>query len=601
MFPRIACLISVGPNICVAACAAARPTARPTARSVACLAVCPVPCAVTRAATPASVPVRFVIALLASITVALLTPTAAARDIRPRFDSVVCTPGGVAAIALERTGLSEWPARIPVKIGALQSQATLVLIAPRADDGLRSWTRAPAQVDVSLITEVPETPEPEKLGGVFAMVELPASGEGSLEIGGVAVTAHWLPAPKRVRADAPVLAVPATISDDRPDPHTPFEFWRWSLIAERQGARIGEPRGRAAEKLWARHVQSLWLGALERVRSSSRGLYDELSDLLAGIVQDPDCARSVAAWIVRPEDLRTLLALLVDHQRTDAETVEAALTWVRGRWTCTMWVEEDCGDQIQLAVANPTSGERILHLSWDDSVGESITSALVLPPHRITRARVDRPPLRPSTDPYSNDRSRNESLQVMDGEARVKLTVGAREYAVRPPALAFGTFMPPLSLADIQSSSIEPVAQEWRTSASLRCREGRWELFVEAFRPHGAPEPELDEVIVRIGNPSDPTRVMRVTGDGALDMKLGADDGVAVGFMAWTDRWRARIELPEAWLPSATPGARPLLLSVERIPGPSQARQTAGLSRPAWLPSAPPILVDLGLWGNLGN
>jgi hypothetical protein len=126
-------------------------------------------------------------------------------------------------------------------------------------------------------------------------------------------------------------------------------------------------------------------------------------------------------------------------------------------------------------------------------------------------------------------------------------------------------------------------------------------LFVEAFRPHGAPEPELDEVIVRIGNPSDPTRVMRVTGDGALDMKLGADDGVAVGFMAWTDRWRARIELPEAWLPSATPGARPLLLSVERIPGPSQARQTAGLSRPAWLPSAPPILVDLGLWGNLGN
>ena len=105
----------------------------------------------------------------------------------------------MAAIALERTALSEWPARIPVKIGALQSQATLVLIAPRPDDGLRSWTRAPAQVDVALVSELPETPEPETLGGIFAMVELPASGEGSIEIGGVTMTAHWLPAPKRVR------------------------------------------------------------------------------------------------------------------------------------------------------------------------------------------------------------------------------------------------------------------------------------------------------------------------------------------------------------------------------------------------------------------
>lgn len=547
-----------------------------------------------------SAPVRAV-TLLASCAVAFLTPIAVARDIRPRFDSVVCTPGGVAAIALERTALSEWPARIPVKIGALQSQATLVLIAPRPDDGLRSWTRAPAQVDVALVSELPESPEPETLGGIFAMVELPASGEGSIEIGGVTMTVHWLPAPKRVRADAPVLFVPATISDDRPDPNTPFEFWRWALIAERQGARIGEPRGRAAEKLWARHVQSLWLGALERVRATSRGVHDELSDLLAGVVEDPDYARSVAAWVVRPEDLRTLLALLVDHQRNNAEIVEAALTWARGRWTCTMWVEEDCGDRIRLAVANPTSGERILHLSWSGSAGESSTSALVVPPHRIARAWVDRPPLQPSADAYNNDRMRTESLEATDGEAHMKLMVGGREYPVKPPALAFGAFMPPLSLADIQSSSIEPIAPAWQTSASLRCRAGRWELFVEAFRPQDAPAPERDEVIVRIGDANDPSHVLRITGDGALEMKLGDDDGVAVGFMAWTDRWRARVEIPEKWLGTPTPGARPLLLSVERVPGPTQPRQCAGLSRPAWLPSAPPILVDLGLWGNLGR
>ena len=183
----------------------------------------------------------------------------------------------------------------------------------------------------------------------------------------------------------------------------------------------------------------------------------------------------------------------------------------------------------------------------------------------------------------------------------MKLTVGGREYPVRPPMLSFGTFVPPLSLADVQSSSIEPIASAWQTSASLRYRADHWELFVEAFRPSGTPAPELDELIVRIGDPERPSRVLRVTGDGALDMRSGADDGVAVGFMAWPDRWRARIEIPEVWLGTATPGARPLLLSVERIPGPAQPRQAAGLSRPAWSPSAPPILVDLGLWSNLGR
>jgi hypothetical protein len=135
----------------------------------------------------------------------------------------------------------------------------------------------------------------------------------------------------------------------------------------------------------------------------------------------------------------------------------------------------------------------------------------------------------------------------------------------------------------------------------LRRRGGHWELFIEAFRPTEAAEPQSDEVFLRIGDPLDPTHVLRVAADGTLEMKSGPDDGVAAGFMAWNDRWRARIELPEPWLPPAGPSSRPFLLSLERNPGPSHARQTAGLARPAWLKASAPVLVDLGLWDDFGH
>jgi hypothetical protein len=94
---------------------------------------------------------------------------------------------------------------------------------------------------------------------------------------------------------------------------------------------------------------------------------------------------------------------------------------------------------------------------------------------------------------------------------------------------------------------------------------------------------------------------VRVAADGTLEMKSGPDDGVAAGFMSWGDRWRARIELPEPWLPPSGPASRPFLLALERNPGPPHARQTAGLARPAWLKASAPVLVDLGLWDDFGH
>ncbi|MFM9144989.1 MAG: hypothetical protein ACKORL_06405 [Phycisphaerales bacterium] len=281
-----------------------------------------------------------------------------APGVVPSVDTVTCVPGGVAAVPLERNGDAAVPARVSVVVGALRSQAPVVWVGARPDDGARFWTRSPEQVEAAMACDLPADPRPESTGQLFAMVELPSVGEGDLEVAGRPVRARWLPSPQRLRSDAPLLSVAATPSEDRPDPTTPVEYWRWSLLAERSGARIGDPRGDAADRLWARHVESLWAAGLERVRTQSRGMHAEVVDALVGLAEDLEGRRSVAAWVARPRELRTLLGILVDTERTDADAAQAALTWSRTRWIVTAWIEEDAGDRKQHAVANPSAGER---------------------------------------------------------------------------------------------------------------------------------------------------------------------------------------------------------------------------------------------------
>ena len=539
------------------------------------------------------------IAALAALVIGVFPGTgarAAAAEVRPSVDTVTCVPGGVAAVPLT-PGAGALPARIAVTVGGLRTSAPVVRVAGGGPALARHWTRSPERIVAWMASEqAPAGIEPAT-ADAFAMIELPATGEGDLEVDGAAVRARWLPAPQRARRDAPLLAIPATVSDDRPDPAAPVEYFRWALVAAKQGARIGEPRGTAAERLWARHVDSLWAAGLERVRGRSRGVHAELLDVLTGCVEDLDAGRSVAAWIARPAELRSLLAILVDAERGDEDVTRAALTWLRARWTVTAWIEEDAGDRVLLAVANPGAGEVVLRCEWLGGDTPAPPSSAVAVPKRLTRTWIERPHVvPPDGDPLAG-RDRAEVLEIRSGELRMRMAVGAREYPVRPPGLSFGSFLPPLSLADAQAAAIEPVAAEWATTASLRRRAGRWEVMIEAMRPAGAPDPSLDEVIVRFGDPASPDHAFAVTASGALEMRHGGDDGVAAGFMAWSDRWRARVELPEAWLPAGGPDARPMLVSLERSPGPGAARQAAALARPPWRAHAPAVMVDLAAWG----
>ena len=125
--------------------------------------------------------------LAACAAVAACTGRHAAADIAPTVDSVACTPGGVAAIPLARGAGEPWPARVAAAIGDLRTTAPVVWVGAAAPDGARGWTHSPGRVAVRGVDELPPGESPESTGAVFALLELPASGEGSLEVAGRAV------------------------------------------------------------------------------------------------------------------------------------------------------------------------------------------------------------------------------------------------------------------------------------------------------------------------------------------------------------------------------------------------------------------------------
>lgn len=540
----------------------------------------------------------------------------ARAEVRPAVETAACVPGGVAAIPLARDPGDPWPATVPIQVAGLTTRGVVVWVGPR-DSPARYWTRSADQVDVRAVGELVTPEPPEATGSVLALVELPAI-PGPLEVCGRTVEARWLaerPLPERGRGSLPFPHAPA---HDLPDPYSASEYWRWCLLADARGERPPPVTGSVCERLWARHVAGLWRAGMERVRTGSPGIHAELLEALTGTASDPQLPPPgmVAAWIAGPGELRALLSVLLDSSARPSQVAQSALSWLRATWPVTLWVEADAGDRLRVAVANPTTGERVVRVAWIGTT-DSAPAALIAPPRTVTRHWLERPQLPANSDLLSSDRVRSEQFELAIGDLRRRVSVGPREYPVRPPGLSFGALAPPLTLADAQTGRMVPTAVEWRTTATLRRRMGHWEVMVECMRPaHAmgatgteggmggmdAPAEVADEVTLRIGDPEAPLRTVRVSAAGALAVDGGLADGASAGFMRWPDRWRARIELPDAWIPAAAvpaqgAEARPLLMSIERAPGGGQPRQTAGIAVPPWCLVAPPALVDLGTWG----
>ena len=524
--------------------------------------------------------------------IVLLAAQAGARVVEPAMTQPAVAVGGVLAIPLQRADGDRWPERLRVERtdGGAPIDGTLAWIAASAPMLERGWTRADERLEVRPIARAPV--DPQMPGVVVLLAELPSDLRGgSLRIAGTQVDPVWFPlAEPRPDARKPALAAGDTPTLDRPDLLAPAEWFRWWLMADDAGCSPPEPKGDRESVLYALHRAQLWQAGLDRVERVSPGVARELREHLTATCVDRRGDRSVrvAAWIARADELSALLSTLLDATRTDEQVMEAALTRVRERLPVTCWVEADAGTSLRLACANPSPEPVTLRISWAESRFAPPVDMQV-PAGGVARRNVDRPAeLMP--DPLTRNAAPGSGTLLVSGKGwETRVPVPPARIVPRPPGYAFGVLRPPLSLADAQRQRIAPPPAEWMTTASLRKRMGRWEVFAECLRPQSTDLDELEIVVGGEGVGSARVRVHEV-GEPIVDGAPGIDvPRVQRG--SFSDRWRCVVELPESWVPSK--GA--LLLGVARSPGGMGTRQTGVIAVPDWMP-IPLATLDASAW-----
>jgi len=452
-------------------------------------------------------------------------------------------------------------------------------------------------------------------GAAYLAVRLPADGDGPLMLADHVLHPVWRdvrPTPDPAFAAAPLE--PAAGSD-RPDPDSPFEYWRWVLLAEELDrspplpSRYGETGSLVAE-----HYADLWQIGLQRLAEHSPGVADACRDALTRICRDRETA--FAAWVADPARLGTLLAVLLDFGRPAQALVSDALAWVDARPPLLLWPEGAAGEQVRLAIVNRTRKPLVARLQWD--VSADVPIAVELAPGVLTPVIADRAPLPPS--PLVGgppEEAPRQNLRVTAGTQTVDLPFGKRRLAPVAPGVFIGPFQAPLTLAEIDAYARRPVRAEHATAAHLRRLNRRWEVFFECRRPDHGAQPDriaaddrlqrcsdwraargVEAITLLIGPDDNPSIALTVPEHGWKALFRGADDGtLEIHRRSYRDRWHCRIVLPDSWL--GTTNAAEMLTGFLRTHGDSGAVETAPETSAPWRQRPSRLALDPTAWRDL--
>jgi hypothetical protein len=575
-------------------------------------------------------PLRLLPVLRAAVVVIGLSlqATTDAADVIPTNSSPITVRGGVMAVPVrlppEGEGL---PSRVTISIldgdGVTEVLGRVIYLATPFDLPSPRWTRS---ANATVIRAADDDADPRRMlaegssrrlrsiDAALVLADLPdTSANATLRLGNAPLSPTWIePGPDPLSPDSdedggfgvdPELV--AGWRDDRPDPQSPFEWFRWTLIAPARRERLPAPPGDAASQLFARHVAELWLAGIARVERQSKGVADSVRDWLTATVRwsdgegpnpgDAVAARSassgaaaepipeLAMWIADPAELGALLGILLDQTRDDSAIMSATLAWMDARTPVALWVESDRAGRATIIVANPLIEELVVTMQW---LGETLPPLASLIPFRtIDRVRVDRPAERLS----GPDSPEPVVLALEAGSTSKRLAFAPRAVRAKPPLLSFGSFVAALTLPDVQAGRLGPVPPAWTTTATLRRRDGHWEIFAECLAPSdGTPSGAADDTLTIVVR----NRSLTVRRDGTFE---GDADALAdIGVRNYADRWRARIVLPDAWMP--LPGTVGAVVAI------GMRRETPAVVTTAVLPQAsfardtPLVEIDVSEW-----
>jgi len=546
----------------------------------------------------------------------------AVRGILALTEEPIAPRGGVLMLPLGAQHHGEnWPATIPLIFAdGATIEGTVVWIYARERDPARPrrWTGDPSGLAVRPIAPGDDSTAGE--GAPYLLARLPADGEGPIEVGNPGsgrlrpVWRDLYEAPIRVdEPESKPLHMQLEDSPDRPDPRSPFEYWRWALLAERLGSR--PPSAHAygpVGSLVAEHYAGLWRIGLGRLARPSPGVAATCRDLLTRICTDRGSPGGrFAGWVAEPEELRRLLSILLDPSRTEARLVNEALAWADIRRPLLVWQEGADGEQVQLAIVNRGFEAHVAKLAWEGTA--DIPIAVELQPGLLTRVRLDRPPLPGPTGLAQEEEPQRQVLLIEAPGQPVRVVFGRRRVTARPPGVFFPPLLPPLTLAEIESGRQHLIEPARATSMHVRRLWDRWEVFFECRREHEDPGTAVGDdplrsfagpldvrgveaVTLLIGPEDDPTVALTVPETGWHRLFIGGNDGtLQVHRRSFSDRWYCRIVLPEAWLPVLMESTA-LRFGGIRAHGDGVGVETSPATSAPWCQAPGRAAILLGAW-----
>ncbi|HVP74214.1 MAG TPA: hypothetical protein VMS30_10780 [Phycisphaerales bacterium] len=577
---------------------------------------------VQRSHAPGIQHLGFTICLLLVLALGQSSMAESVDGVRPAVMNPIAPRGGVMMIPLtaERAG-DNWPRTLDVELtDGSKLVADVAWVHLHRDLSLAGWTTDPRRLAIRAVERADDTSvsiDSAAGEGPYLLVRLPAAGDGPVKVEGATINPIWCDAPwtdpLRDPADAaPEAAMSMQEAPDRPDVQSPFEYWRWVLLADRLGLKPPAPPGDDLQRLAAEHYAVLWRLAMQRLTSLSSRIAHECRHMLTRTAVDR--SRIVATWIVDPKLVASLQAVLLDFSLTDQQLLSASVAWLGQQPSVMAWPEDLSGDQVRLTVTSLRDDAIPLRLAW---VGfEKPAAAVQLEPGIIAHMTFDRLPLQPSTTLGGARLTEpaTQTLRIASGETVIDMPCGPRVVEARPPGVSFQPAAAPLTLADVQFNRALAVPLERSTFVQIRRLGGRWEAFVECRR--------LVEKQQLLDRPSLRT-YDDLRGIEAITLLLGREDGegqhavwltvaehdwpaviagedlpdLQVHKRSFGDRWYCRIVLPERWFSAAE--TNPAFVAFIRSHGDDQQLETGPVPSPAWRAAPGRMALDLSRWDDL--
>ncbi|MBT4530667.1 MAG: hypothetical protein HOC27_05630 [Phycisphaerae bacterium] len=498
-----------------------------------------------------------------------------ASTIRAKYSAPITPRGGVLMVPLlAETPSNNWPSTLDVTLEDGTVIEGHIGWVENNTHFFRFWEASPLTIrPINTEDDTSKIDPKDTTTGPVLLAQLPNIKSERLKIGNDVIEPIWFAIPEELPNLnlSPIDASSKLPLSARFQHHSsnPLDYWRVTLIASKRGVQPPKPYFDTIDQLAASQGEQLWRIAFDRLAKSSRGAAAECRDLLTNTGHDGRA--EFACWATATDS--QLLSILLDPSATSRHLSSRALRWCAEQKPFVFWLESVYGNEIIVAVANPTLEPVLVAVKWKE--GNDIPIVVKIPANetiRIPVQRIDQVDL--SIFGPTTIESRLEWLELQIGSHLFSLPIVPPTVVAHPPSVQLQPLYPPWNLQSIQNQTPTLVQHQFRTVVELRKLFGKWEFFISCAGNSTQSHEDGESVVLY--NPPLQNHLQVIPSD----------------HFSTKTRWSARVPVPEEWIVDDL-----LQFSIQRKHGSATFNEFGPIPVVPWQEHyAAPIIVDLSEW-----